>query len=311
MMLSRVAERLYWMARYLERAEDAARLISAYNHLILDIPKGAEPGWGVLLRTIDAEPEFATRYKLATEKNIIKFLLSDANNPNSIRHAIKAARENVRTTRDVLPSQAWELMNEYYLYVDQTALPAVARRNRFEFLEGVIGRNQQLNGLIQTTVTRDHGIWFMHLGQLIERSDMTSRILDVGTAAITARDELQISALPLLWSNLLSSLSATSAYRRWIGPVVDAPDVINFVLKADRFPRSIIYCINAIEETFGQLKAPPGMFRSLRSIARTVSRFDTDASSLDSLHSFIDEFQVEWADVHEAISETWFPPLAQ
>ena len=108
MMLSRVAERLYWMARYLERAEDTARLISAYNHLILDLPKGVELGWDVLIKTIDAEAEVASVYQTATESNIINFLLTDDRNASSIRLSIKAARENVRTTRDVLPAQAWE-----------------------------------------------------------------------------------------------------------------------------------------------------------------------------------------------------------
>ncbi len=305
-MLSSDAERLYWMARYLERAEDMARMINAFSHLILDLPKGAELDWDVLIKTIDAEADFNVSYRTANEANIIRYLLADEDNSSSIRRTIFAARENVRTTRDVLPAQAWELMNEYHLFVDQMAAQSIARRNRFQFLEGVIGRNQQLNGLIHTTVTRDHSMFFIRLGQFMERSDMTSRIVDVGTAAIGERMTLQIPELPLLWSNLLKSLSATAAYRRLIGPVVSAPHVIDFVLKANRFPRSLIYCVNEIEETFGQLKAPSGMFRGLRAIAQAVNGFDASGASLKKLHRFIDWFQLELAEVHEATSEHWF-----
>ena len=107
-MLSRVADRLYWMARYLERAEDTARLVSAYNHLVMDIPRGAELGWDVLIRILDADPLFHARPRAANEQNVLRFLIADADNPCSITHSIRAARGNVRTTRDVLPEETWE-----------------------------------------------------------------------------------------------------------------------------------------------------------------------------------------------------------
>ena len=104
-MLSRVAERLFWMARYLERAEDTARLIHAYTHMVMDIPKGSEPGWDILVRILDAEPNFAQHYRAYNEQNVMKFLIAEPDNPGGILSAIRAARENVRTTRDVLPGE--------------------------------------------------------------------------------------------------------------------------------------------------------------------------------------------------------------
>jgi uncharacterized alpha-E superfamily protein len=307
MMLSRVAERLYWMARYLERAEDTARLISAYSHLILDIPRGLEPGWNVLIDTLDAAPAFNSRYRKLSERNVIKFLLADSDNTSSIRSSISSARENVRTTRDVLPAQAWELVNELYLYVSEAAEQSLTRAQRFAFLETVIARNQQINGLIHTSVSRDHALWFIKLGQFMERADMTTRIVDVATAAIDSGNRDSLQEVPLLWANLLKSLSATAAYRRQIGPMLTPDEVIEFVLKRRQFPRSIVHCLDSVEETIAQLKAPDGMLRSLRQILRPISQYHADIiDAPQDLHRLIDEFQARLGDLDEAIHEVWF-----
>ena len=114
-MLSSVAERLYWMSRYLERTQDTARLIQSYNHLIMDIPKGAEPPWDIMIDILDARPSFRARFKAGSEQNVLKFLISDKKSSCGIPFAVSAARENVRTTRDVLPEEAWELENRAFL----------------------------------------------------------------------------------------------------------------------------------------------------------------------------------------------------
>jgi uncharacterized alpha-E superfamily protein len=307
MMLSRVAERLYWMARYLERGEDTARLINAYSHLILDLPRGAEPGWNVLIDTLDAAPLFGQRYRKVSERNVIKFLLADKDNPSSIRNSISFARENVRTTRDVLPAQAWELVNELYLYASEAAEESLARAQRFNFLDAIIAKNQQINGLIYTTVSRDHSLWFIKLGQFMERADMTSRIVDVATAAIEFSSTETALDVPLLWANLLKSLSGTAAYRRQIGPMLTPDEVIDFVLKRRQFPRSIVHCLDSIEETIAQLKAPDGMLRSLRLTLKPIARYRSDIiNAPQNLHKLIDEFQVSLGDLDDAIQEIWF-----
>ena len=134
-MLSRVAERLYWMARYLERAEDTARLTQSYSHLIMDMPAGATPGWDILVHILDAGPVFSENHRAFNEQNVLKFLIADLDNAGSIRHCIKAARENVRTTRDVLPEEVWEQVNELYLFSEEQAPKSVGRRNRHRFLD--------------------------------------------------------------------------------------------------------------------------------------------------------------------------------
>lgn len=306
MMLSRVAERLYWMGRYLERTEDTARLIRAYTHLILDIPRGTEPGWHVLLATLDVDTEFEQHFRRISERNVVKFLLDDKRNPSSIRSSVALARENVRTTRDALPAQAWELMNEMYIQVNEEAESSIARRSRFDFLDRLIARNQQLNGLIDTSASRDHALWFMQLGQYIERADMTSRVLDVAIAAIRERSQSRAESLPLLWTNFLESLSSRSAYRRESGPIIKPDEAVRFVLSSHRSPRSIVFCVNQIEEIIGQLKAPAGMFRQIRGLERGVKRFLAAPRDEDALHLYIDTLQIELADIGQAIHESWF-----
>ena len=305
-MLSRVAERLYWTARYLERVEDTARLINAYSNLIFDIPVGVAPEWEVLIQILDAEHSFERRYKRRTERNVIKYLIADPDSPNSLRHAVRCARENVRTTRDVLPAKAWELVNELYLFTEAEAQKAIGRAERFAFLDEVIGRVQQINGLIASTVLRDQSLWFLQLGQIIERADMTTRVLDAGDAIIIERKNRQLTEVPTLWANLLESLSARSAYRRQVGPEMEANAVFDFLLTNQQFPRSMLFCLSHTEELVGMLRPPAGLLRQIRAVVRKVRGFKAAETELPQLHLLIDSLQVDIADIHGAVSETWF-----
>nr|MDJ0642377.1 alpha-E domain-containing protein [Erythrobacter sp.] len=181
-MLSSVAERLYWTARYLERAETTARLTNAYTQFVLDIPHGLEPGWKSLISIIDGNAAFEARFKNYTERNVLKFLVADAANPGSVCHAINAARENVRTTRDCLPESCWQLVNELHLYAREFGATTLTRRHRFEVLGRIIARLQQITGLIHSSMTRDQAYRFLRLGTYVECADMTSRVVDVAFA---------------------------------------------------------------------------------------------------------------------------------
>jgi len=219
-MLSRVAERLYWMARYLERAEDTARLTKAYTHLIMDIPAESQPGWDILVRILDAQTSFSEHHRACNEQNVLKFLIADEENPGSVHYCIRAARENVRTTRDVLPEEVWEHVNGLYLFSQEHAAKSVGRRNRHQFLDQVITRCQMISGLLMSTLCRDHAYRFIKLGALLERADMTTRIIDVGAGALLGNERLNKAVDPLIWACLLQSLSAMGTYRRTIGPLV-------------------------------------------------------------------------------------------
>jgi len=305
-MLSRVADRLYWLARYLERAESVARLTASYSQFVLDAPSGSELGWDVLIKIIDAEPAFHKRYKNSTERNVNKFMLDDVVNGGSIRTSLQKARENIRTSRDVLPGELWEMVNELYWYVDDNAKAAAQRQSRFKFLDEVIARNLQINGVLATSLARDDAFRFLKFGQLMERSDMTSRVVDIGAAAIIGKRTTHAAAYPQLWNNLLKSLSATSAYQRAVGPIVEANEVINFVFKDESFPRSLHFCMRSIADTLCVLKKSAPVLAPVQSISQTLSSFDASTIEMHDLHSIIDDIQRGIINTHNAAFNAWF-----
>lgn len=304
-MLSRVAERLFWCARYLERAEGVARLCAAYNHLVLDIPKGHEPGWQILIHTLDVGDDYLNLHRSYNERGIFRFLIANPKQGSSIHFAISAVRENIRTTRDVLPEEAWEYINELYLYSQEVAERSIGRRNRFEYLERVITGCQMFNGLVLSTLPRDHAYRFIKLGSLLERADMATRVIDVGAAQIVNREMDDPTVEPLLWSNLLKSLSAIGAYRQAVGPLVNANEVIDFVFRELTLPRSVRFCLNGIHE---ELLALPDHHPTTHLINRLivqVQEFNAEQMSFEQVHEFIDEFQLQLTEVSHRILHTW------
>ena len=305
-MLSRVAERLYWMARYLERAEDTARLTKAYTHLIMDIPAGSQPGWDILVRILDAQTSFSEHHRACNEQNVLKFLIADEENPGSVHYCVRAARENVRTTRDVLPEEVWEHVNGLYLFSQEHAAKSVGRRNRHQFLDQVITRCQMISGLLMSTLCRDHAYRFIKLGALLERADMTTRIIDVGAGALLGNERLNKAVDPLIWACLLQSLSAMGTYRRTIGPLVEASPVVNFVFREPALPRSVRFCLDGIRRELLPLKQHEKALKVLDQALRSLARFNAETAERQELHDFIDLFQLELNTLGGVISSTWF-----
>ena len=165
-MLSRVAENLYWMGRYLERAENTARFINSTTQVLLDLPRDASFGWKVLLKVAGLDQEFASRYEHADEDSLMSFLVEDEENPSSILSSIQNARENARTVREVLPMEIWERINSLYLYIRDNA-PRVkqGRGPRNDVLLGVIGRRESIIGLLTGSMSRDVAYQLIKIGR--------------------------------------------------------------------------------------------------------------------------------------------------
>lgn len=305
-MLSRVAQRVYWMARYIERAEDTARLVAAYNHLIMDIPRGAQPGWEILVRILDADSIFDRWFKVRNEQNVLRLLIGEARASCSIPYALRAARENVRATRDVLPDEVWELVNELYLYSAEAADKSVGRRNRQAYLEQIVQRMQIINGVLRSALCRDHSYRFIKLGQLLERADMTTRIVDVGASDFLAREGVAEGIEHLLWGALLKSLSAFGAYRRLVEPQVEKNAAVNFVVREPSFPRSVHFCIREIGEELGELRNARDALRMTERIRRKLRGFEAENFAQPALHAYIDELQSLVNGLHAAIDAAWF-----
>lgn len=307
-MLARVAENLYWMGRYLERAENTARFINSTTQVLLDLPKDAAFGWSVLLKVAGLDEIFSQSHPVADEDSIVGFLIEDETNPSSILSSIRHARENARTVRDVLPMELWERINVLYLYArDHAASARAGRGPRNETLRAVIERCESVMGLIASTMSRDDAHQIIALGRNLERADMTSRILDANTA-VSLPDDPFFSAMMIerLWMTTLNALSAYQMYRRHVGVHVDGDAAILFLLKDPQFPRSVLHCLAEIEEGLSRLPNSGEVMRRLRQAWRIIGAMRPPATDTAALHEEMDAVQYALASIHEAISAQYF-----
>jgi len=306
-MLSKLAERLYWMGRYIERVENTARLVSVYDHLLFDLPRDMGISWYNLITINSAEARFLERYKNRDEHNVVKFLLADDTNPSSILSSIKALRENVRTSRDLLPQETWEIVNELYIFARDAIKQGISRRGRNQFLEQIVNRCQQLNGLLNGTMSRDAASHFLSLGVNLERADMLTRLLDAGAAVLLNELDTDVNIQEVVWGNVLRSCSAHMSYRRTVRSSVRALDVVAFLLQDGHFPRSFQFCLNQIQDSSQQL---PNNDKVISFIEESLME-PYDLKQTDSLgpnfHEYLNQLQLTLNEVHSCISECWFP----
>ncbi|MBE7566209.1 alpha-E domain-containing protein [Acidithiobacillus thiooxidans] len=307
-MLSRVAENLYWMARYLERTEDVARLINATTLMLLDLPPGAYFGWDILLQVTGDATLYTELYGAPEENRIMRFLIADERNPNSVMAAIHQARENCRTFRDLLPGEFWERLNTLFLYVrDQAVSGADSRHARYAFLNEVIARRHALVGLLISSMSQDNVYQFIKLGRNMERADMTTRIVDVTSAVILPQDQgLQKTAGSSLWIGVLKSLSAFEMYRRHISVQVRSNQVVDYLLKDGKFPRSMKYCLGEMEVALAYLPNAGTPAEAVRRARRRLDQLKLSDLRPDLLHEYLDQAQRDLAMVHRTIQGTYF-----
>ena len=276
-MLSRVAEHLYWMTRYLERAENTARLINATTQVVLDLPRGASFGWDVLLKVAGLDGVFHEAHTKHDEASIMRFLVSDEKNPGSIISCIRSARENCRTLREVMPRLAWERINALYLFVNSRAAQAVERSHRYGILEEMIERRQSVIGLLTDCMSHDVAYQFIKLGRYIERADMTTRIVDIHAAVLVPRQQVpEDPAIGLLWMGVLKSLHAYQMYRRHVSVHVRSADVVNYLLKDPHFPRTVRRCLDEVENCLAVLPHNMHPLKLLRIAQRRLDAMRVD-----------------------------------
>ena len=309
-MLSRVAERLYWLGRYVERAENTARLVSVNNNLMLDLPRSAEHIWDSLLVILATDAAFRARYSAVSERNVIRWFIAEEGNAGSLVSSLRAARENARTVREVMPSESWELINDLYWSAHEGAEAALARKSRPGYLDQVVLKSQQFAGMLQNTMSHREPYLFIQLGAMLERMDMTSRIVDVGAASVQKRVGTALAAYEnILWMNVLMSLSAYQMYRQQVRERVNGADVVRFLLHDNAFPHAIAFGIDALEHALGQLPRSRLPLQANRRLLQKLGRVNMDTQLGEGLHAFIDELQIEFASLHDAIVKTWFATI--
>ena len=307
-MLARVAENIYWMARYLERAEDIARLISVTANLTLDLPKGVSPIWGQLIAITGADAIYSS--KDYDERAVLKFLIGDTVGRVSILSCLADARENARTIRDVIPRQVWETINITYLHAKEQVPQALSKRGRFAFLDEIIARCQTLTGILSGTMNHDGGYLFLRIGRYLERADMTSRIVDIrssnlvpdATTAQTTYDNLQ-------WMSVLRSLSGYQMYRRAMQLRVQRTEVLRFLFQSEVFPRSLSFCINSVQSAVDFLPNREKTQLVVHRIKRQLDNAQIDKLKQTELQLFVDQLQVGFAQTHDELVSAYFSGL--
>jgi len=306
-MLSRVAETLYWLARYIERAENTARLLRVNAQLVLDTPRGVTPGWDALIGIIGMDQQFSECCDQPNERNVVKYLIGTYENHSSILGSLSAARENARTVREILPRSAWEVINELHLFAKDNLQQGISKKGRDHYLDEIIGGSQRLGGLFGSVMYRDEGFHFLRIGRNIERADMTTRILDVRSTDLFDEEQIESRTLDALqWISVLKSMSGYQIYRRTVQTRVSRSPALTFILKDPHFPRSVIHCLYVLEESIGGFGTGDGVMRQLRSVARKIRKLETEDLSQQALHDFLDDVQLGIVHVHDALSRTYF-----
>lgn len=304
-MLSRVAERMYWLGRYMERAENTTLLISVNTNLVMDMPK-VKHIWQSLIQITGMEAAFQQRFSKVDERNVIKFLLDDET--SSISASIKLARENARTTREILPNEAWVLINELDLYVKKNKDKGLKREGRHGFLQGISRLCHQLSGVLANSMSVDTAYHFIELGRRLERADMTTRIVDVGCLSlINPEIESNPEYNDILWMNVLRSLAGYQMYRQHVQDRVNGEDVVDFLLKNHKFPRAVAHCLERADQSCQALPRNENALRQLGQARRHLDQNDViKLLNASQLHEFIDEVQLNLARIHEDVNSTWF-----
>ncbi len=306
-MLSRVVETLYWMARHIERAENIARLINVNNNLLLDLPKNVTPGWEPLIDIIGARPAFLEQHSEINERNALKFLVADSRSPSSIVNCISNARENARTVRDILPKEVWHAINALYLFTKENQQQGINKRDRAAFMEYIIQRCQAIYGALHGTMIHDAGFAFVQLGLLVERADMSSRIIDVRSQNLVDRQDPSFDNIQ--WISVLLSLSAYQMYRQECRIQVKREDVLGFLLKNNKFPRSIGYCLDQTANILATLPAPEKPTKAVKKAMKLINGASLNTLKQQELNAFIDDMQIEFANLHNSISRQYFLPV--
>ncbi len=321
-MLSRVANCLYWMSRYLERAENTARIVDTNLQLLLDFrnldDSTLAQHWMPIVESTGDEEAFLAKYPRATGPAVTEFLVFDATNPNSIASSIAQARENARMVRDQITQELWEELNRLYLWARSSDARRVWTNSPSDYFNQVKSSTLLLLGLVYATFTHNEGWQFMQAGKFLERADKITRILDVrhttfpekgAPTNITQRDALE-------WSAVLRSCSALDAYKAAYGAEMRPEWVVELLLFADEFPRSVRFCIEQFDCSLRRISGvPPRRFSNAAEKVSGRLLAELDYTTLDEvlacgLHRYLDLLQTKFNDAGKTLFDAYiFQPF--
>lgn len=325
-MLSRTADHLFWMARYMERAENTARMLDVnyQTSLLPQSADAAEKGWKGLLSISELSGDFAKRYGSVTASNVMDYMVSDAQNPSSIRSCLMAARENARAVRGTLTTEVWETQNQTWLEF-QRMVATGFQRDPSALFEWVKFRSHLSRGVTVGTMLQDEAFHFLRIGSFLERADNTARLLDVKFHAVDSEyfgvssqaqsqsqgDGRDIEFDFYHWSAILRSVSGFEVYRKAYRNVIQPEKVAELLILRPDMPRSLAACMN---EVLANLKmvANEQSGETLRRAGRL--RADLQYGRIDEilatgLHAFLTQFLERVATLGVGISRDFLVPV--
>lgn len=311
-MLARLAENMYWAGRYVERAENTARLLDVTYHGLLESPPAEEAtAWRDLLSVLTLEVEFASVPRSFTARAVTGFLVADRTNPGSIRSSVGSARENVRSLREEVSTELWEAVNGFYLELDGLDLAGEALRQPY-VLYGLVRRQcQAISGVADETMARRDGWRFLVLGRQVERVVMTMRLLTVyfGQSAV-ADTSLAFHS----WVGVLKAAAALEAFRREENVRVDPVGAVEYLLTNDHFPRSVLFCLReaeALVADLGDERVGIDTRRLLGRLRSSVEYCDLDTLVGGGLVGFGERLQEGFTLLHDTVAAEFFRPALQ
>lgn len=316
-MLSRVANSLYWMSRYIERAENIARLVDVNLQLLMDLrnldEKQLVEYWLPVIQTTGDDEQFFALHPRPTGQQVTEFLVFNQGNPNSIVSSICQARENARMVRDQITGELWEELNRVYWFVRTPQAQQTWKESPSDFFQHIKAASLQIIGLTYSTLIRNEGWWFAQAGKFIERADKTSRMLDLRHKSLSAKGPLGSASETdvLKWSAILRSCSAWDAYRSIHGAEITPRLVAEFLLLNEDFPRSVLFSVGELNFALREISGvPEGKFSNdaekLAGRLEAELQFGTiDEIFAAGLHEYLDRVQVQLNDIGMGLFNTY------
>jgi uncharacterized alpha-E superfamily protein len=313
-MLSRWADSLYWMSRYIERAENTARLLDAQIQagMLAGGQEQAQEQWRAFLELYELERAYLANRQAVSAEGVLSFMLADASNPSSIVSALAAARENARAVRVTLSPELWEAVNSTWLELRAQMRTPTWVRDPGRQLDWVKHQSHLFRGVMIGTMLKDEAYFFSRVGTFLERADNTARILDVKFVAhAQSLGQDQQRADYYYWSSVLRSLSAFEIYRKVYRDVVSPLKIAELLIQRVDMPRSLMACLNELLLNLEQVAPRPGM-QSVRLAGRMRANLQylaVDDEFEPRIHLFLTEFLQSIHALGMAISDDFLVPL--
>jgi uncharacterized alpha-E superfamily protein len=310
-MLSRTADNLYWIARYMERAETAARLLEVGSRISL-IPSahGYRSEWDSLLQAAGSADAFAKKYGDPVQRNIESFLFFDRDNPSSVASSITSARENGRIVRTALTAQVWDALNTAFQELRTLDRTPRSQLELTQLTEWTMRHAAMVRGAIDATLLRNDGYNFLNIGYYLERGDNTARLMDVKYYVLLPRADFVGSGLDnYQWSTLLRALGAKRAFHWAYGGDVTAGKIADFLILNRQSPRSLMTCMAGVDNHLGRLAKAYGRTTEAQGRAAAalaeLEGLTVDAIFEEGLHEFLSRFIRQSADLGGSIRDIY------